>query len=112
MKWLSAITNIVAAAMLCGTACFIYQDFKAEFDKCEQEKLDAIKSETAAVQAQSDSFATLSLLANDELQRRKSQGKIQPFKNDRVADDLDEIVAELEIANQTAKILALRDAVH
>jgi hypothetical protein len=87
--------------MLCGTAWFIYQDFKTDYDKCEQDRLDATKSQTAVLQAQSDSIFTLNLLAKDELQRRKPQLKLEPFKPDRVADDLDKIEADLdEIAFQ------------
>jgi len=96
MKWLSPIINIVAAAMLCGTAWFIFQDFKADFDKREQDRLDAIQAQTTALQT---CFSPIIWLANDEIQRRKAPVKIDPFKPDRAADELAKIATELKIAN-------------
>jgi hypothetical protein len=67
-------------------------------EKSKGKKLTAIKSQTEALQAQSGSLLRLTLLANDELQSRKSQAnKIEFRKPDRVADDLDAINGDLAI---------------
>jgi len=116
MKRLSPIINILAAAILCGTAWFIYQDFKVDYDKCEQDRLTAIKSQTEVLQDQNGSLLTLRLLANDELQRRKSQATFEslrrePLKpdsatDDRVADGLDKIATELIANNNELNAIA------
>jgi hypothetical protein len=113
-EWGVPLAIIAAAAMICGTGWFIYQDFKPDFDKYQQMQSKAYQDELDALQSQNETFKDQASaiiyfeskqMAEDEQKKIQTGSglKIPNIQDDRekeIADALNGIWDELNRANQ------------